>query len=63
MGRSNERFKRLRALVPWLTAGAGSVKAEDEGILQRRDSRQATTAAARFDARGSPIRNDQRFVT
>lgn len=25
--------------------------------------RQATTAAARFDARGSPIRNDHRFVT
>jgi hypothetical protein len=25
--------------------------------------RQAMTAAARFDARGSPIRNDHRFVT
>jgi hypothetical protein len=28
-----------------------------------RHPRQATTAAARFDARGSPIRNDHRFVT
>jgi len=29
----------------------------------RRYPRQSVTAAARFDARGSPIRNDHRLVT
>jgi transcriptional regulator with XRE-family HTH domain len=36
------------------------VQANASGI---RHPRQATTVAARFDARGSPIRNDHRFVT